>query len=291
MSNDGDDHHERGSTTGRRGLLRAAAAAGVTLPALSGLGGAASNAAVGANADAAATDGSDAGSGDVAWCPPCIDRLAGYNALSSDEPLPEEIPEPDHTVEMRIDDADVVFPEECDSPDDPPTSIDPTDGGDVEDAADEAMPDFYFDPVGLRVRPGDVVTFPNVSPDIHTVSAWAPRFFGLQQRIPEGAPPFGSPVITPGEEWVYRFPEPGVYDVLCLPHLDLGMVMRIVVTPEGGEVPEAPPVDAESTPPVPAAVLTAPELDPQNIVAEGTVAWTALRDSVPAFDPNELFGE
>ena len=282
-----DDSTDRDSTTGRRGLLKAAAAAGVTLPALSGLGGAASNA-VGADAGAAATDGSDAG-GEDAWCPPCIDRIAGYNALSADEPLPEELPEPDHTVEMRVDDADVVFPEKCDSPDDPPSGLDPTEEGTVEDAAEEAMPDFYFDPVGLRVRPGDVVSFPNVGPDLHTVTSWSSRF-GLGDRIPEDAPPFGSPVIMPGEEWVYRFPAAGVYDIVCLPHFELGMVMRIVATPEGGEVPEAPPVDAETTPPVPAAVVQAPELDPQNVVEEGSVAWTDLRDSVPAFDPNELFG-
>ena len=287
MSDDSTDGDGRGSTTGRRGLLKAAAAAGVTLPALSGLGGAASNAALGADAGAAATDGSN---GDGAWCPPCIDRIAGYNALSMDEPLPDELPEPDHTVEMHLDDADVVFPEACDSPDDPPSTIDPTEEGTVEEAAEEAVPDFYFDPVGLRIRPGDVVSFPNVSSDLHTVTSWSSRF-GLGQRIPENAPPFGSPVIMPGEEWVYRFPEPGVYDVLCLPHFDLGMVMRVVATPEGGEVPEAPPVDEETTPPVPAAVLKAPELDPQNIVEEGSVAWTDLRDSVPAFDIGELFGE
>lgn len=69
------------------------------------------------------------------------------------------------------------------------------------------------------------------------------------------------------------------------------MVMRVVAVPEVGEVPEAPPVDAEATPPVPAAVLEVPELDPQNVVEEGSVAWADLRGSVPAFDIGELFGE
>lgn len=92
----------------------------------------------------------------------------------------------------------------------------------------ETSPPFlYYEPTGLSVAAGDVVQFTAVTPD-HTVSAMHPDI-GPSRRIPEGAPPFSSPILGPGGAWLYRFEEPGVYDVYCGPHFILGMVMRIVV--------------------------------------------------------------
>jgi len=89
------------------------------------------------------------------------------------------------------------------------------------------VPEFYFEPTGRFVEAGDVVRFNLATPD-HTVTAYHPRL-GRQRRVPEGIPPFSSPVLGTDAFWLYRFDEPGVYDVLCAPHEIFGMVMRIVV--------------------------------------------------------------
>ena len=125
-----------------------------------------------------------------------IDPVFGYPTTD-----PEGIPEalaPDHEVEL------LAAPP---GPDRPPL--------------------LYFDPTGLRVDPGDVVQFTFLSPD-HTVTAFHPRI-GLDRRVPEAAEPFSSPVLGPETAWLYRFEHEGVYDLYCAPHLDLGMVMRLVV--------------------------------------------------------------
>lgn len=86
---------------------------------------------------------------------------------------------------------------------------------------------FFFEPMGLHVDEGDVVRFEVLSPD-HTVTAYHERH-GRQQRVPDDAMPFSSPIITPGGFWLYRFDEPGLYDIYCAPHEFFGMVARIVV--------------------------------------------------------------
>jgi plastocyanin len=144
--------------------------------------------------------------------------------------------------------------------------------------------EFVFDPAGIRVGPDDVVKFQVVSGE-HTVTAFHEKFSipqrAVQTRIPEGSPGFTSPPIYDGEAWLYQFPEPGVYDVLCLPHLFVGMVMRVVVVdPETDDVPDAPTageLNANAQ-----QVLTAPELDPTNIVEAGTVGWADLTIEPPA---------
>lgn len=67
---------------------------------------------------------------------------------------------------------------------------------------------------------------------------------------------FTSPPVADGDSWLYKFTTKGVYDVLCLPHLGLGMVMRLVVFDpeedslddsmfdEWGSLPEVPSVRA-----------------------------------------------
>lgn len=284
----------------------------------------------------AAQEGDD-GEGDATEeCPPCIHRYSGYLRVGQDENGQPEGIDPVATVELRITDAGVVFPDgegrgpgagnetggvgtnetnggggnetvseganetvgaDADEPTagatgngtDGPTGNETEGGGPPGGPGGPGgMPDFYFDPVGARLRPGDTVEF-LTREGLHTVTAFDPRY-GTQQRIPDGAPPFSSPPVVEGDSWYYRFDEPGVYDVLCLPHLSLGMVMRAVVVEDEGEVPEAYP-DPETgrpegggpegpgdpgVPPVALQVLNAPELEPQNIVEQETVAWTDL---------------
>lgn len=248
-------------------------------------------------------------------CDPCIDTLTGYAVLSPDEQLPGDL-QSDHQVDMRIADVDVLFQDE-EEPGEMPTGT-PGEGTPTatptgnttgnatgnetatpqgtptatptetpENGAQPAgFPDFFFDPVGLLVRPGDVVEFRSLPPEIsspgtvtHTITAFHPRT-GLPQRVPGEVPGFSSGPVYVEESWLYRFDAQGVYDVLCLPHFGLGMVMRLVVLEEGSDtVPEAPPepqAGEQGLPGAVAQVFAAPELAPQNIVDQEAVAWTDL---------------
>lgn len=142
--------------------------------------------------------------------------------------------------------------------------------------------EFEFDPVGLRVEPCDLVHFRSTGGE-HTATAFHEKYsnpeMAIPTRIPDGVPGFTSPPIVDGESWVYQFTTPGVYDVLCLPHVFFGMVMRVVVidTDEHDvEDEEFAEPTAGELPPNAELVLTADELDPANIVEQGTVAWEDL---------------
>lgn len=143
--------------------------------------------------------------------PPHIDSHYGYATPDADD-VPEKL-EPDHTVELHVGD--------------------PTPGG--------HGPLFHFEPTGLAVATGDIVEFRFTTPD-HTVTAYHPAH-GFQRRVPAAASPFSSPVVGAGGAWLYRFEEPGLYDVYCAPHHILGMTMRLVV----GDLAEEDVPDYEDT--------------------------------------------
>lgn len=178
--------------------------------------------------------------------------------------------------------------------------------------------DFFYQPTGLHVEPGDVVRFVFETPD-HNVTSYHPAF-GMQRRIPAGVRPFSSPIMgwdpdslpddvseppaEPGagaeqegegggadggddgggpvpSTWLYAFETLGVYDLECAPHEAYGMAMRIVVGDETDA--EFETSDAEGLPqpragPVGFArrVLTDPALEPEAIVDDGCVEWSAL---------------
>ena len=137
---------------------------------------------------------------------PDIHPVFGFSALSSEVAPPVE---PDHTIEAHI------RPRE-----------------------DREVPEFFFEPTGLFVEPGDTVQVVLVTPH-HSVTAYHPAQ-GIQQRVPDGVPPFSSPVLPVGAYWLYTFDTPGVYDVHCGPHELFGHVARLVVGEPTG--PGAQPV-------------------------------------------------
>lgn len=147
----------------------------------------------------------------------------------------------------------------------------------IREVEGRTFPAFYFEPTGLHVQPGDTVRFVAATPH-HTVTAYHPAQ-GKPLRVPEGVPPFSSPVIPVGETWSYTFDTPGVHDVWCAPHEIFGMVMRIVVgapTGPGAEpITEMGPMAVEGTA---AMVLNDRALAPDAIVSAGRVSW----DEVPA---------
>lgn len=245
-----------------------------------------------------------------------IHPVYGFPAASGDVSPPVE---PDHEVTL---------------------DIRPVDG--------RELPEFPFDPVGLAVEAGDVVRFTNAL-GAHTVTAYHPEL-ERTQRVPDGVNPYSSPLIATGAYWLYRFDQPGVYDMYCIPHEEFGMVMRVVVegtaetetgTPEGtatatetatgtgtGTEPEAGTETAEATgtettpaptgtpttgtetgtpegtpteppsnggfelpqfPPTEAAqrVFDDPLLASDNIVEQGSVAWSDLPDETRGLPTTE----
>lgn len=277
---DRTDQNEGGSFADQRRTLLKALGAGSGLALMSGVGAAESH----SDQDTGKTHISTTSD---CWCPPCIDRLQGYTALADDDES-EWPAQPDYVVDMYVEPRQVLFQQT------------PTEETDVEPGVTpggpetEQFPDFFFDPVGLHVEAGDVVDFYNESPGIHTITAFHPRFseppfFEVPQLIPDGAPPFSSPPVAADEHWLYKFAEPGVYDLLCLPHLDLGMVMRVVVT-DGDENDFEEPEIGEDLPPAVQTVYSAPEMSVADILEQGSVAWDDLTIE-EKLDPDALFAE
>lgn len=84
-----------------------------------------------------------------------------------------------------------------------------------------------FDPVGLAVRPGQLIRWIGEG-ETHTATAY-------KRRIPKGAKPWDSGYLLPGKTFEVRLTMPGVYDYFCRPHHAAGMVGRIVVGDVAGE--------------------------------------------------------
>lgn len=87
-----------------------------------------------------------------------------------------------------------------------------------------------FFPDRLRIKPGDKVTWVLQSSG-HTATAYHPKNFNLYQaRIPEGADPWDSGLLTQkGANFSLTFKDEGVYNYFCRPHESIGMVGVIVV--------------------------------------------------------------
>ena len=178
--------------------------------------------------------------------PDIVRRRFGYTALTSRKPPIE----PDHEVELHVRAPSKGF----------------------------KQGQWFFDPTGLFIQPGDTVRF-TTKREIHTISSYHP-VFGYKRRIPRTAPVISSPVVWPDTYFLYTFEQEGVYDLMCLPHEFLGMVVRLVCgSPTGpGAEPISPPEEKQGAtlfPPsaVGARVLKVPALRPERIVEAGTVQW------------------
>jgi len=97
----------------------------------------------------------------------------------------------------------------------------------------------WFDPAGIFVLPGQTLRWTNRdNGNSHTATAYHPQYDGRPLRIPEGAAPWDSGFLLPGESFSVTLTVPGVYDYFCLPHEHAGMVGRIVVGKPDREVAE-----------------------------------------------------
>ena len=99
----------------------------------------------------------------------------------------------------------------------------------------------WFDPIGVRIAPGDTVRW-MVHQNAHTTTAYHPANANHPLRIPEAARPWDSGLLVEyGRQFEVTLTEEGVYDYFCAPFEPVGMVGRIVVgRPDG---PGARPFD------------------------------------------------
>jgi plastocyanin len=201
-----------------------------------------------------------------------VDPNFGFTGLSPDAEPPVE---PDHEVDL------LIRPSE-----------------------ERQIPEFFFQPTGLFVEPGETVAFRFPTPD-HSVVGYH-SFIGRQQRTPDRDVDPGlisSPFLGSNAFWLFTFEEEGVYDLFCPPHEVFGMAMRVVVGeasgPGASEVPDpcAPAGESEGGRPpalTAALVLRDPALAPENVVSEGTVEWSAIaaenKQLFLEFSPPEVCG-
>ena len=129
----------------------------------------------------------------------------------------------------------------------------------------------WFAPRGLAVASGTTFRFVNRDPgNSHTSTAYHPDIFDRKRRIPEGAQPWDSDFLLPGESFDVLLAGPGVCDSYCLPHEMAGMVGRIVVGRPDDAGWEGPSADMEDVmtdaltmfPPV-AEILQRGRVDPE----------------------------
>lgn len=128
----------------------------------------------------------------------------------------------------------------------------------------------WFDPVGVLIEPGSTVRWV-IAGGVHSTTAYHPAHGGRPLRIPEGAEPWDSGILTrPGESFEAALTVPGVYDYFCLPHEAAGMVGRIVVAEPGAGAPDRPAGHAGPWRAIPEAALRSfPEVE--RIVREKVV--------------------
>lgn len=152
----------------------------------------------------------------------------------------------------------------------------------IEEVDGQPVPEFFFEPVGLFIEPGDTVRFFAPTPH-HSVTAYH-EMQGKIHRVPDGVDPFSSPMVPIGGSWEYTFTIPGVYDVFCAPHEQFGMVMRIVVGEASGpgtsSVRDFSPMGATGAA---GTVLNDPALLPERIVQVRTVPWSEISPESKVF--------
>ena len=92
---------------------------------------------------------------------------------------------------------------------------------------------YYYDPLGLHIARGETVQWVNRR-DGFSVTAYHPDNDNHELRIPEGAKPFDTGVMTVDMTLEYTFDVEGTYDYYSQLHEVIGMVGRIVVGSPGG---------------------------------------------------------
>jgi plastocyanin len=91
-----------------------------------------------------------------------------------------------------------------------------------------------FDPDHVTITVGATITWVNASALPHTatgdpaqnpVATSHPEYV----QLPDGAAPWGSKLLQPGESYSHTFTTPGAYHYICIPHVLSGMRGTITV--------------------------------------------------------------
>jgi plastocyanin len=106
--------------------------------------------------------------------------------------------------------------------------------------------DYYFDPIGLFVEPGETVTW-TIKAGSHSTTAYVKgKSLGTVTRIPANAEFWNSNVLSSTDAtFEHKFTATGTYDYYCIPHKSLGMVGRLVVGEPGGPAEGSMPPDGK----------------------------------------------
>jgi len=92
---------------------------------------------------------------------------------------------------------------------------------------------YYYDPLGLYVTRGETVQWA-ARREGFSVTAYHPDHDNHELRIPQGAKPFDTGIMSVGASLEYTFDVEGTYDYYSRRHEAIGMVGRIVVGSPGG---------------------------------------------------------
>ena len=115
-----------------------------------------------------------------------------------------------------------------------------------------------YDPVGLRIQPGETVRWLNADAgNAHTATAYHPANFDRPRRIPAAAAPWDSDYLLPDESFAVTLTAEGVYDYYCVPHEHAGMVGRIIVGQPDRSPAADPSGQAAGGEPIPEIALRA----------------------------------
>ncbi len=90
--------------------------------------------------------------------------------------------------------------------------------------------DNKFSPSTLTVAKGATVTFDNSSTMVHSATDDPSKAVNkADAQLPDGAQPWDSGLIQPGQKWTHTFDVAGTYKFFCVPHETLGMLGTITV--------------------------------------------------------------
>jgi plastocyanin len=87
-----------------------------------------------------------------------------------------------------------------------------------------------FQPASLTIRVGETVEWMNVGNSVHHASSDPSTAVNPGEvSNPQGAKPFDSGFLQPGQSFTYTFTVPGTYKYICAPHETSGMLGEVVV--------------------------------------------------------------
>lgn len=95
-------------------------------------------------------------------------------------------------------------------------------------ASVKMLDSFEFEPRAVTIHAGEAVEWHNASHFKHSVTA-DPKLGSA--ALPDGAPPFASGELQPGESFREVLSVPGKYRYFCTPHEGIGMTGTITVLP------------------------------------------------------------